>query len=503
MIQTIHIGHLLRETVASPYRNLVTRPTGAAIRNRIQETMADSDCLTALLDFSGIELLDFSCADEVVAKLLLAGGERGRPLRGPAGTARGSARGDRARAHPPRAGRRRRGPGRRARRAAAAGLGDARRARGLRLRLRAAARSPPASWRRSWTGWWRAPRRRWRRSRAIACSAPRTTGTCRCPSHEPAPPRPVDHGDPRRAPPAARLDARRAGHPAEQHLRRPRSAATKTSSTAGTATIPPSSSSPRSTRCSRAPKTRSSSRAAWGPRRWRTSRCSGPATTWSAAAGSTAARSTCSTRSSTRFGIDVTYVEPDQPRLWRKSVRKATRAIFVETPTNPLMRVVDLGPVAHVAREFGLALLVDATFASPINFRPLEHGADIVITSATKYLNGHSDVIAGVVAGSTAFVEEVNRLMRLWGQAIDPHAAWLVDRGMRTLALRMARHNANGAAVAAVGVEACRVRQGPLSRPRRPPGPRPRRQGARRLRRHGRARARRRDQGGAPPAHPA
>ena len=72
MIQTIHIGHLLRETVASPYRNLVTRPTGAAIRDRIQAAIADSDCLTALLDFSGIELLDFSCADEVVAKLLLA-----------------------------------------------------------------------------------------------------------------------------------------------------------------------------------------------------------------------------------------------------------------------------------------------------------------------------------------------------------------------------------------------------------------------------------------------
>jgi cystathionine beta-lyase/cystathionine gamma-synthase len=150
-----------------------------------------------------------------------------------------------------------------------------------------------------------------------------------------------------------------------------------------------------------------------------------------------------------RLGIDITYVRPDQPRLWRRSVRKATRALFVETPTNPLMRVVDMGPVAHVAREFGLALLVDATFASPINFRPLEHGADIAITSATKYLNGHSDVIAGAVAGSTSFVEEVNRLMRLWGQAIDPHAAWLVDRGMRTLALRMARHNANGAAVAA------------------------------------------------------
>ncbi len=149
-----------------------------------------------------------------------------------------------------------------------------------------------------------------------------------------------------------------------------------------------------------------------------------------------------------RFGIEITYVAPDQRRPWRKSVRKATRAIFVETPTNPLMRVVDLAPAAQVAREFGLALLVDATFASPINFRPLEHGADVAITSATKYLNGHSDVIAGAVAGSASVVEEVTRLMRLWGQAIDPHAAWLVDRGMRTLALRMARHNANGMAVA-------------------------------------------------------
>ncbi|HEX5963451.1 MAG TPA: PLP-dependent aspartate aminotransferase family protein [Gemmatimonadales bacterium] len=149
-----------------------------------------------------------------------------------------------------------------------------------------------------------------------------------------------------------------------------------------------------------------------------------------------------------RYGIEVTYVTPDQVRLWRKSVRKSTRAIFVETPTNPLMRVIDLAPVAYLAEEHGLALLVDATFASPINFRPLEHGADVVITSATKYLNGHSDVIAGAVSGSASFVEEVNRLMRLWGQAIDPHAAWLIDRGMRTLGVRMERHNANGMAVA-------------------------------------------------------
>jgi cystathionine beta-lyase/cystathionine gamma-synthase len=149
-----------------------------------------------------------------------------------------------------------------------------------------------------------------------------------------------------------------------------------------------------------------------------------------------------------RLGIEVTYVNPDQPRQWRRSVRKSTRAIFVETPTNPIMRIVDLTPMAQIARDGGLALLVDATFSSPINFRPIEHGADIVITSATKYLNGHSDVIAGAVAGSSSIVEEVTRLMMLWGQAIDPHAAWLVERGMRTLDVRMQRHNVNGMAVA-------------------------------------------------------
>ena len=149
-----------------------------------------------------------------------------------------------------------------------------------------------------------------------------------------------------------------------------------------------------------------------------------------------------------RFGIDVSYVDPTQHRLWRKSARKSTRAIFVETPTNPTLRVIDLAPIAQVAKEFGLALLVDGTFASPINLRPIEHGADVVISSATKYLNGHSDVIAGAVAGSVSFIEEVTRLMRLWGQSIDPHAAWLVERGIRTLAVRMERHNANGLAVA-------------------------------------------------------
>lgn len=149
-----------------------------------------------------------------------------------------------------------------------------------------------------------------------------------------------------------------------------------------------------------------------------------------------------------RLGIGVSFVNPGRTREWRQAITPQTRAIFVEAVTNPVMRVVDLGPIAMVARAEGIALVVDSTFASPINFRPLEHGADIVITSATKYLNGHDDVVAGAIAGTATLVDEATRLLQMWGQAIDPHTAWLIDRGMRTLAVRMARHNENGMAVA-------------------------------------------------------
>ncbi len=145
-----------------------------------------------------------------------------------------------------------------------------------------------------------------------------------------------------------------------------------------------------------------------------------------------------------RLGIEVTFVQPPQARSWKRALRKNTRALFLETPTNPLMRVLEVAPLAAMCKAEGLALLVDSTFATPINFRPLEHGADVVIHSATKYINGHADVIAGAVAGSESIVEEVRRLMQVWGQALDPFAAWLIDRGMRTLAIRMDRHNATG-----------------------------------------------------------
>jgi cystathionine beta-lyase/cystathionine gamma-synthase len=149
-----------------------------------------------------------------------------------------------------------------------------------------------------------------------------------------------------------------------------------------------------------------------------------------------------------KLGIDVSFVNPTQARAWKRAMRKTTRAVFLETPTNPLMRVIDLEPVATLCKAEGLALIVDATFASPVNFRPLEHGADLVIHSATKYLNGHTDVVAGAVAGTDQVVDEVRRLMQVWGQAIDPFAAWLIDRGMRTLTVRVRRQNEIGLAVA-------------------------------------------------------
>ena len=154
------------------------------------------------------------------------------------------------------------------------------------------------------------------------------------------------------------------------------------------------------------------------------------------------------TKEFTSFGIDVSLVDPSESRVWRKHIRKETRAVFLETPVNPTCRVLDLRPVSYVTKECGIALVVDSTFASPINLRPLEHGADVVIHSATKYLNGHHDVLGGVVCGSSSYIEEVKRKMKLWGPAPDPFAAWLLDRGLKTLDVRVKRHNENAMQVA-------------------------------------------------------
>lgn len=149
-----------------------------------------------------------------------------------------------------------------------------------------------------------------------------------------------------------------------------------------------------------------------------------------------------------RRGVEVTFVDPDHPRSWRGAIRPSTRGLYLELPTNPTLRLFDLRPVGLLAREKGIPLVVDATFGTPVNFRPLALGADIVVHSATKYLGGHSDLIGGVVCGPEAMVAEVREMLHLYGPSLDPHAAWLLDRGMRTLAVRMARHNENATLLA-------------------------------------------------------
>lgn len=143
------------------------------------------------------------------------------------------------------------------------------------------------------------------------------------------------------------------------------------------------------------------------------------------------------------MGIGCTLVDPMETRGWRKRLRKNTRAIFVESPVNPTCRVLDLKPIRALAQEAGLALVVDSTFATPVGFRPLEHGADVVIHSATKFLNGHHDVIAGAVLGTATYIEEVRQKMIVWGQAPDPFACWLLERGMKTLDIRVQRATDN------------------------------------------------------------
>jgi len=164
------------------------------------------------------------------------------------------------------------------------------------------------------------------------------------------------------------------------------------------------------------------------------------------------------TREFASLGIMVTLVSAHEPRAWRKGLRKETRAVFLESPVNPSCRVIDLRPLSYLTHENGLALVVDSTFASPVNFRPLEHGADVVIHSTTKFLNGHHDVLGGAVLGTASYIEEVRRKMALWGQAPDPFACWMLERGLKTLDVRVKRQNENAMGIARWAEERKEVR---------------------------------------------
>jgi cystathionine gamma-synthase len=151
-----------------------------------------------------------------------------------------------------------------------------------------------------------------------------------------------------------------------------------------------------------------------------------------------------------RYGVEVSVVPAGDYDRLEEAVRQTTRLIFSESPTNPYNRILDLERVADIGRRHRIKTIIDSTFATPINQRPLEFGIDLVIHSATKYLGGHNDLLAGAVLGGADLISGIRDLQGITGAIADPFAAYLLIRGIKTLALRVARQNENAERIAAV-----------------------------------------------------
>ena len=149
-----------------------------------------------------------------------------------------------------------------------------------------------------------------------------------------------------------------------------------------------------------------------------------------------------------RFGVSSTLIPPADVEALRGAIRPETRLVIAEAPTNPYQTVPDLEQMVEICREHRVKTLIDSTFATPINFKPSTYGIDIVVHSATKYLAGHNDVLGGVVAGKAGLVSLVRDLRSVFGACLDPHAAYLIHRGIKTLALRVEQQNASAQALA-------------------------------------------------------
>lgn len=148
-----------------------------------------------------------------------------------------------------------------------------------------------------------------------------------------------------------------------------------------------------------------------------------------------------------KLDVEVTTIEPSDLDALGATLREGS-ILFTESPTNPFLRVIDVPEAARIAHTRGATVIVDATFATPINHRPLLDGADLVLHSATKYLAGHNDLLAGAVVGPSELVSTIRAATGILGGVLSPHDAWLLLRGLKTLSLRVARHNENGLAVA-------------------------------------------------------
>ncbi len=141
------------------------------------------------------------------------------------------------------------------------------------------------------------------------------------------------------------------------------------------------------------------------------------------------------------LGIGVDFIDGNRPSDWQPRLKPRTRVIYVETIANPLIEIADLKAVVEFAKTHHLISVIDNTFASPVNFRPSEWGFDLSLHSCTKYLNGHSDIVAGAVIGRASLIEKINRKLAHLGGALDPHACFLLQRGLKTLAVRVRHQN--------------------------------------------------------------
>ncbi|MAJ58703.1 MAG: cystathionine gamma-synthase [bacterium TMED88] len=149
-----------------------------------------------------------------------------------------------------------------------------------------------------------------------------------------------------------------------------------------------------------------------------------------------------------RMGVEVSVIEPGNFDEFEAALTDQTRLFFTESPTNPYLRVTDVPRFCERAHAQGVRVIIDSTFATPVNHKPLEDGADLVLHSATKYLGGHNDLLAGTISGPAELVEPIRKALGVLGGIIDSHGAWLLLRGLKTLELRMQRHNENGMAMA-------------------------------------------------------
>lgn len=160
-----------------------------------------------------------------------------------------------------------------------------------------------------------------------------------------------------------------------------------------------------------------------------------------------------------KLGIETTFVDTTEYDQHARAIRPNTRMLYLESPTNPTLRVVDLRKVAALAKQHNLITMIDSTFATPINSRPAEFGIDLVMHSGTKYFGGHSDLICGLLAGRRDLIEKVHETRTTLGGNMDPHAAWLLLRGIKTLAVRVQRQNDNALRIAQFLARHSKVRQ--------------------------------------------